>query len=77
MNEGETRLFVGIKISPKLQRELDNCPRETECYLKGDQPESLQIVALGGRLAEDAVHLYATSSLPLSLVRKEQTRCSA
>jgi hypothetical protein len=112
MNEGETGLFVGIKISPKLQRELDNCPRETERYLTEDQPESLQIVTRGedtliGRflragipvrdldnvsrnirsivtritrglhIAEDAVHIYAASSVPVSLLRKEQARCLA
>ena len=112
MNEGETRLFVGIKISPKLQRELDNCSRETQRYFVEDQPESLQIGTLGenklmGRflragfpvrdldnvsrnirsiitrmmrglhIAEDAVHIYAASTVPVSLLRKEQPRCSA
>jgi len=47
MDEGETRLFVGIKISPKLQRELDNCIRKAERYFTENQPESLQIVTLG------------------------------
>jgi hypothetical protein len=112
MNEGETGLFVGIKISPKLQRELDNCSRETQRYFVEDQPESLQIVTLGedklmGRflragfpvrdldnvsrnirsiitrmmrglhIAEDAVHIYAASTVPVSLLRKKQARCSA
>ena len=43
----DKRLFVGIKISTKLQRELDNCARGTERYFKEDKPESLQIVPLG------------------------------
>lgn len=47
MDAGEPRLFVGIKISPKLQRELDNGTREAERYLTEDQPESLQIVTRG------------------------------
>lgn len=111
MDEGETRVFVGIKISPKLQRELDNC-REAERYFTEHQPESLQIVTLGEkkligrflqdefpvrdidnisrnirsivtritrglRVAEDSVHLYADSTVPVAILRKEQPRCSA
>ena len=58
MNEGDKRLFVGIKISSKLQRELDNCARGTERFFKEDKPESLQVIALGedkliGRYLED------------------------
>jgi hypothetical protein len=54
----DKRLFVGIKISSKLQRELDNCARGTERYFKEDKPESLQIVSMGeekliGRFLED------------------------
>jgi len=43
----DKRLFVGLKISAKLQRELDNCARGTERFFKEDKPESLQIVTLG------------------------------
>ena len=46
MVEVDKRLFVGMKISAKLQRELDNCARGTERYFKEDRPESLQIVTL-------------------------------
>lgn len=46
MGEVDKRLFVGMKISAKLQRELDNCARGTERYFKEDKPESLQIVTL-------------------------------
>ena len=58
MDEGETRLFVGIKISPKLQRELDNGIRTAERCFREHQPESLQIVTLGekkliGRFVRD------------------------
>jgi hypothetical protein len=54
----DKRLFVGIKISTKLQRELDNCARGTERYFKEDKPESLQVVTFGedkliGRFLED------------------------
>ena len=47
MYEIDKRLFVGIKISAKLQAGLDNCARGTERYFKEDRPESLQIVTLG------------------------------
>ena len=46
MYEVDKRLFVGIKISTKLQRELDNCARVSEHFFKEDKPESLQIVTL-------------------------------
>ncbi len=32
MYEVDKQLFIGIKISPKLQRELDNCAPGTEHY---------------------------------------------
>ncbi|HEY3302471.1 MAG TPA: hypothetical protein VGL70_02925 [Candidatus Binatia bacterium] len=58
MVEADKRLFVGIKISTKLQRELDNCTRGTEHYFKEDTPEALKIVTMGedkliGRFLED------------------------
>ena len=58
MDDMDKRLFVGIKISPKLQRELDNCPRRAEHYFKENRPESLEIVTLGeekliGRFLKD------------------------
>jgi hypothetical protein len=58
MYEIAKRLFVGIKISAKLQRDLDNCARGTEHYFKEDKPESLKIVTLGaerliGRFLQD------------------------
>jgi hypothetical protein len=112
MDERETRLFVGIKISPKLQRELDNYIRKAERYFTEDQPESLQIVTLGEkkfigrflrdgfpvrdidnvsrnirsivtgmtrgfRVTEDSVHIYADSTVPVTLLREEQPKCSA
>ena len=47
MDEVERRLFMGIKISPKLQSELDHCMPGTECYFKEDKPEYLQFLTLG------------------------------
>ena len=47
MNHENERLFVGIKVSTKLQSELDNCAPGTERYYKEDKPESLQIVTFG------------------------------
>lgn len=47
MHDENKRLFVGIKVSTKLQRELDNCAPGTEHYYKEDKPESLQIVTFG------------------------------
>ncbi len=34
MYEVDNPLFIGIKISPKLQSELDNCAPGTEHYFK-------------------------------------------
>jgi len=47
MDEVERRLFMGIKVSPKLQGELDHCVSGTECYFKEDKPEYLQFLTLG------------------------------
>jgi hypothetical protein len=47
MDAESKRLFVGIKVSTKLQRELDHCAPGTEHYYKEDKPESLQIVTFG------------------------------
>jgi hypothetical protein len=40
------RLFVGIKVSTTLQRELGNCAPGAERYYE-ERPESLQIVTFG------------------------------
>jgi hypothetical protein len=47
LTDNDNRLFAGIKISTKFQRELDNCARDNEHYFKEDKPESLQIVTFG------------------------------
>ena len=58
MAETWKRLFVGIKISPSLQNELNSPAPGTERYFKGDDGEFLQIVSLGdgkliGRYVKD------------------------
>ena len=63
MYEIAKRLFVGIKISAKLQRELDNCARGTERYFKEDKPESLQIVTLGG---DQLIGRFLRDGVPVS-----------
>ena len=47
MHDDNKHLFVGIKVSAQLQKELDNCAPGTERYYKQDKPESLQIVTFG------------------------------
>ncbi len=47
MDEEERQLFMGKKISPKLQSELDHSAPGTECYFKEDKPENLQFLTLG------------------------------
>ncbi len=50
MYEVDNPLFIGIKISPKLQSELDNYTPGAEHFFKEDKPESLQIVSLGSEM---------------------------
>jgi hypothetical protein len=59
----EKRLFIGIKVSPKLQRELDNCPRGMERYFKENTPESLEIVTLG---EEKIIGRFLRDGFPVS-----------
>jgi len=47
MAELNKRLFVGIKISTKLQTQLDTPAPGTERYFKQDNGDYLQIVTLG------------------------------
>jgi hypothetical protein len=47
MVDENKRMFVGMKISTKLQRDLDNCAGGAERYFKEDKPESLRIVTFG------------------------------
>lgn len=47
MAESDKRIFVGIKISPKLQAHLDGPAPGTERYFKQNDGEYLEIVTLG------------------------------
>jgi hypothetical protein len=47
MAELDKRLFVGIKISTKLQSQLDKPAPGTERYFKENNTEYLQITTLG------------------------------
>ena len=63
MYEVDKQLFIGIKISPNLQRELDNCAPGTEHYFKEDKPESLQIVSLD---SEKLIGRFLRDGFPVS-----------
>jgi len=47
MTELDKQFFIGIKISTKLQSQLDNPAPGTERYFKENNTEYLQIVTLG------------------------------
>jgi len=47
MSELGKQFFIGIKISTKLQSQLDNPAPGTERYFKENNTEYLQIVTLG------------------------------
>ncbi|HTM10053.1 MAG TPA: hypothetical protein VL754_16840 [Verrucomicrobiae bacterium] len=58
MFEPDRRLFVGMKLSSKLQREFESCSPGTEHYFKNGGPEALEIVTEGeekfiGRVLRD------------------------
>jgi hypothetical protein len=59
----DKRLFIGIKISPALQREIDRCPREAEHYFKENNPESLKVVTLG---VDRLIGTYLQDDFPVS-----------
>ncbi len=63
MYEIDKQLFVGIKISTKLQSELDHCEPGTERYFKKDNVEYLQIVTLGG---EKLIGRFLKDGFPVS-----------
>jgi hypothetical protein len=58
MLDSEKRLFVGIKVSNKLQTGLDSPAPGTELYFKQDNKDYLQVINLGeekliGRFLKD------------------------
>ena len=63
MQDVDKRLFVGIKISPALERELEKCPRDAEHYFKDHNPASLEIMTLG---AERFIGRFLQDGFPVS-----------
>jgi hypothetical protein len=63
MIELSRRLFVGIKVSTKLQNELDSPAPGTERYFKNGDLEHLQIVTLG---EEKVIGRYVKDGFPVA-----------
>ena len=61
MVEVGKRLFVGIKISTELQRDLNSPAPGTDHYFKADNADYLQIVSLG---AEKLIGRYVKDGFP-------------
>ena len=61
MVEVGKRLFVGIKITTELQRDLNSPAPGTDHYLKADNADYLQIVSLG---AEKLIGRYVKDGFP-------------
>ena len=57
------RLFVGIKISTELERELNSPAPGTDHYFKTDNANYLQIVSLG---AERLIGRYVKDGFPVA-----------
>ena len=72
MYEVDKRLFVGLKISSKLQAGLDDCAHGTGRYFKGDKPESLQVVTLG---EDKLIGRFLRDGFPVSEPRQCQPQC--
>jgi hypothetical protein len=49
VNRLETKLFVGIEITPKLQENLDSCKKAMELYFRLDNPDYLLVRRIGDR----------------------------
>lgn len=49
MTHSETRLFIAVEITPRLQDALDNCKKAAEIYFREDGPEYLCIRRIGGK----------------------------
>lgn len=63
MIEVSRRLFVGIKVSSKLQNELDSPAPGTERYFKNGDSEHLQIITLG---EEKVIGRYVKDGFPVA-----------
>lgn len=56
----QPKLFLGLKITPKLQERLDKCNPYNTFYFKDNNPELLQIVGIGadkyiGKVVEQGI----------------------
>lgn len=49
MSRLETKLFVGLEITPKLQENLDSCKKAMELYFRLDNPDYLLVRRIGER----------------------------
>jgi hypothetical protein len=49
VNRLETKLFVGLEITPKLQENLDACKKAMELYFRLDNPDYLLVRRIGER----------------------------
>jgi len=47
-DEASREPFIGIKITNRLQQQLDDCDSINERYFDGREPQSLQIVTIDG-----------------------------
>jgi hypothetical protein len=63
MIEANKRLFVGIKVSSKLQSELDSPAPGTERYFKSEDSEHLQVVTLRD---EKLIGRYVKDGFPVA-----------
>lgn len=63
VQEVEKRLFVGVKISTKLQIEMDSCAPGTERYFKEGNAEYLQVITLG---EEKLIGRYLKNGFPVN-----------
>ncbi|MET0503041.1 MAG: hypothetical protein ABW172_16080 [Candidatus Binatia bacterium] len=63
MGETGKRLFVGIRISPTLQNELNSPAPGTERYFKTDDTEFLQVVSVG---EEKLIGRYVKDGFPVT-----------
>jgi hypothetical protein len=63
MVETAKRLFVGIKVSPTLQNELNSPAPGTERYFKSEDTEFLQIVSIG---EEKLIGRYVKDGFPVA-----------
>lgn len=49
MNKVETKLFVGLEITTKLQENLDACKKAMELYFRLDNPDYLLVRRVGDK----------------------------